>query len=898
VIPNEEGPAHDLSLGTFTVDLHLRVRTWDPWIAAVTGVAAAEALNRPLAEVVPETEQRDLTAVLRGVLAHGTVEVLAPALHQHLIACPPRQPSSRFDRMRQRISIGPLREDGRITGAIVTIEDVTERVERERALRESAETLAGALGDRRWTTRQQTVRDVAQRGQAIVETLVETLRTQHRNFNVLSSALDLLAVADLDVVEPMIACLASADADLRMQAALILGQRRDARAIPALMRALEDADPNVRFHAIEALSALQATQAVDALIRIAETRDFFLSFPAIQALARLGDSRVAARLVPLMTDDLLGGVVVDALGVLGDDLVAPPLVALLAQPRAPADAVAEALAALYDRYDARYGAGDQIAAVVRRTITAPATQNLLDAVDRVSSDRLPGLARVLGWLHGPAVQRALTRLLGQPRVRAQVVEALVRYGAGVVDLLVEQLSAEDLETREAAAVALGRIGDRRATPALVSALADRELAVPAAGALARIGDGEAFDALLALIGDPDSEIRQVAIAALNSIGHRDMPRRVQVLLESADPLVRESAVRIAGYFGYGECLSRVIACCADGSETVRRTAVEQLPMFDDPDAVRALSRALGGDTPPVRAAAAAAFARAHASDAIEPLTRALGDADAWVRYFALRSLGSFEHAPAASAIRERLDGDPAGQVRLVAIDALGRLQPPDILSILEPLSQSGDADVARAAIGALRHVHDPGAQEALDALVRTADDWRRFAAVTAIAGRGGARAVSTLQWVAAADDQSEVIDAAVHGLATAASRGGDEATPAVRALVALTAEPQRRERAIAALARLPVSCAPDIASGLTHVSPPVRRATVEALSRMRHTDATRWIETALDDHAATVRVTAVAELRRLGSRHAARKLLMLARTDPDVEVRQAATMASGAREAE
>ncbi len=51
-------------------------------------------------------------------------------------------------------------------------------------------------------------------------------------------------------------------------------------------------------------------------------------------------------------------------------------------------------------------------------------------------------------------------------------------------------------------MALGRIGDRRATPALVAALEEPELAVPAAGALARIGDAAAFDALLALVGDP------------------------------------------------------------------------------------------------------------------------------------------------------------------------------------------------------------------------------------------------------------------------------------------------------------------------------------------------------------------------------------------------------------
>jgi HEAT repeat protein len=42
-----------------------------------------------------------------------------------------------------------------------------------------------------------------------------------------------------------------------------------------------------------------------------------------------------------------------------------------------------------------------------------------------------------------------------------------------------------------------------------------------------------------------------------------------------------------------------------------------------------------------------------------------------------------------------------------------------------------------------------------------------------------------------------------------------------------------------------------------------------------------------------VRSAAAAELRRLGSRNATRKLVMLARTDPDLEVRHAAMMASG-----
>ncbi|HZV92213.1 MAG TPA: HEAT repeat domain-containing protein, partial [Caldimonas sp.] len=519
-----------MTVGIFTVDARLVVQTWDPWMAEATGIPADAALGRPLADVVPDLEARGVLAHLRSVLEHGTVEVLAPALHHYLIACPPRTPSGRFDRMQQHVTIGPLRREAAIAGVVVTVQDVTARIESERALAGSIDAMAGTLGDPQWTNRQRNVRQLASHGQAIVETLVDTLRTQHRNFSVLSSALDLLAMADLDVVDPVIACLDDQDPDLRVQAALILGRHSDPRAVPALMRALSDPDLNVRFHAIEALGTLQATPAVDALIRIAETREFFLAFPAIQALARLGDADTARRLLPLLGDELIGPAAVDVLGELGDDDVAAPLAELLGEPQAPVEAIAEALSSLFDRYERRYGAGDQIATIVRRTATPAAVQQLVDAATRAASDRLRGIARVLGWLEGPSVERALARLLGQPSVRAQIVEALVRFGAGVVDLLIEQLGGGDVETRQAAAVALGRIGDHRATTSLVAALDDSALTVPAAAALARIGDSAAFDALMARIGDPDPAVRQAVIAALNSIGHPDMPRRVLALM--------------------------------------------------------------------------------------------------------------------------------------------------------------------------------------------------------------------------------------------------------------------------------------------------------------------------------------------------------------------------------
>src|SRR6185369_17660834 len=97
-----------------------------------------------------------------------------------------------------------------------------------------------------------------------------------------------------------------------------------------------------------------------------------------------------------------------------------------------------------------YHEGSYIADLTRGMIAATGTQNLLDALAEADPDQLRPLALVLGWLEGAAVERALTQLIGHPAARKEVIEALVRYGSRVTDLLIAQLKSEDLETRQAA----------------------------------------------------------------------------------------------------------------------------------------------------------------------------------------------------------------------------------------------------------------------------------------------------------------------------------------------------------------------------------------------------------------------------------------------------------------
>jgi HEAT repeat protein len=280
-----------------------------------------------------------------------------------------------------------------------------------------------------------------------------------------------------------------------------------------------------------------------------------------------------------------------------------------------------------------------------------------------------------------------------------------------------------------------------------------------------------------------------------------------------------------------------------------------------------------------------------------PLLRALGDTDPWVRFFAVRSLGELNTPAVAPAVRRLVGSDPAVQVRLAAIEVLGRLNDQEAIQILEPLSVSREVDVARTAIRALGRSTDERAASLLEGLLRAPDSWRREEAATALGACGGPRAASILQWTAAAETEPGVARAAIAGLALMASGESPQAIDAIDALVSLTAERAQREASITALAGLGSCRIADVAKGLRHLSAEVRQATVAALSRMKHPEATRWLETALADPAAAVRATAVAELRRLGTRHAAKTLLTLARTDPDHSVRQAALLAVAQRDA-
>jgi len=896
-------------LGIFTTDRDLTIRTWDDGMVEATQISGPAARGRRLTDLFPEIAERGLLDRFRRVLDEGVVETLAPVFHHYLIACPPREPSEFFDRMQQRVTIAPLRQDeAAIVGTIVTVEDVTRRRERDKRLAEelkhpeearrlkAAETLASGedvdrlvevMGDESWRVRRAAVDGLSRRMRMdTVRNLLKTLQTEHNNLSVLNSALQILSLSEMDTLTPLIEFLRDPEVELRICSALLLGEKRDVRAVPALLAALDDPDPNVRYHAVEALGKLRDPAAADKLLDVAETKDFFLAFPALDALARIGDPRSASRIVPFLADPLLCAPAASALGQIGDESAIPPLAGLLQNPDSPAAVIAQAMAVIHERYEQRYREGAYIAETARRNLSAPAVQHLIDTLPEATEEELRFLTVVLGWLTGPAVERAMTRLLGNPAVRAEVVTALTQYGKRVVDLVVEQLQTDDLETRKAALIALGRIGDASAVPALSKLLDDDdELVVIAAGALAKIGDRQAFEALLKLLGHANTTVRQAAIGALNSIGHPDMGAKMEELLVHADPLIRESAVRIAGYFGYERCIRLLLERAGDAEENVRRSAVEHLAYLDHAEVLPVLCRTVRKDTPRVRAAAAKALADFESPEARNALLAALSDSDSWVRYFAARSVGKQRCTEAMEALSRLVKEDKAAHVRIAAVKALGMIGDPEAVSVLMDVADSPEEDLAVTALSALGRMEDAKAREKLLKTLRSSSAALRLGAVKGLGQRCDESVINTLQWVAAAEEEEEVALASIEALAAAG-------TPeAVSSLIDLTLESSRREAAVEALSGLGDEQLAAMAAGFSAHQTEARLAVIDVLLRMKRPAATEILTQALGDREEKVRIRAIQALARLGSRRAEKDLYRMVSKDSSPEVRREARKA-------
>ena len=187
----------------------------------------------------------------------------------------------------------------------------------------------------------------------------------------------------------------------------------------------------------------------------------------------------------------------------------------------------------------------------------------------------------------------------------------IRVGDSELDDLIDILTSGEDESRELAALTLGRLGPEAAAP-LARLLIEGNVTTRwwAARALAEIDGQEAVQALSGALADADPDVRACAALALGRTGDE------------------MAALPLAGSM-------------TDESVFVAGVAADALSMIGEP-AIEVLAGLLKDPNPHVRLLAVRALSRIRSEKAIAPLLAVQEDSSYLVRYYAREALEALE----------------------------------------------------------------------------------------------------------------------------------------------------------------------------------------------------------------------------------------------------------------
>jgi cyclophilin family peptidyl-prolyl cis-trans isomerase/HEAT repeat protein len=371
------------------------------------------------------------------------------------------------------------------------------------------------------------------------------------------------------------------------------------------------------------------------------------------------------------------------------------------------------------------------------------------------------------------------------------------------DLFQRVLVGPDSVVRRVAALAAGRIGDRRATPLLLKLLdqPDSTTRVAAAFALGLLRDPAAVQPLIDhLTGLPplDTATANEIVTALAKTGGRQGSDFLASVLQGKarlsvpDSLTTISQILLETWrLGTDAHPEALLPFADDTVDTIRWRAIYSLGRLRAPGGSSQLIDALRADDAGTRAAAARALDSKYALAAKLPtstvsglLTRSLDDDAAGVRVSALRSLATYHDSSIASAVAPKVD-DPDPNVRVEAAATLGQLGGSTAEAALaRAVRGKGSFALRREALLGMAKL-EPSRFAAGAAAWRTDPDWRIRATAAegwSLAGaketpwfasdRDGRVVAAGLQaWAAAVDGPDPALVAAARKLLSQADAG-------------------------------------------------------------------------------------------------------------------------------
>ncbi len=569
-------------------------------------------------------------------------------------------------------------------------------------------------------------------GRKAVEGVLPLLRSDHPP--VRNLGMDLLRALGGDHLELLLPLLKDEDPDIRIFMSDILGSTNSSLAVAPLCDAmLHDPEVNVRYQAAVSLGNLARPEAAKSLNQALDD-DEWVQFAVIEALMKVrDDSSINAFARALdRSSELVGSMIIDALGEMGNIKAAPMLLKRL-------DSSDAALRNKILRAIVRIMGGKSLSllAVDERTRVARYLLVALDDEDtEVQDAALIGLAhvgdeaamdRILSLAGNLDPDRDLERV-------GLAVDALVRIG--LLDVLERGVKGSHEGVAQVASMALEKIASPEAVAVLIRAFArcGRDMQRSLAASVARVGGVEArdffldvlentsdgtilkqalyflgsklrcpdcVDSILLHLHHPYNDVKDAALDAAIAVGSDAVVRRFQAMSTAEDPVDRLMAL-----YGLGQIDARVHAAellrgLSDESADVRKICLESLGgLAHDERIVSALLNLAHDEVPEVRLALVETMGSICSDEARDYLLRALEDEDDWVRIRAVDALAECGFARSAPAIIALLE-DRNQLVVIKVLAALGRIGGQAAFRALMAALNSDDPEIQEAAEQAL-----------------------------------------------------------------------------------------------------------------------------------------------------------------------------------------------------
>jgi HEAT repeat protein len=308
----------------------------------------------------------------------------------------------------------------------------------------------------------------AQAGLPALEVLTRSLSSEGTTFTQRRAVAEALGEVGSDkVVGPLVIALKDPEPSVRVAAVESLSQVRDSRTIEAIKACLSDTDPNVRCAAATALGVFGGNSAISVLTQAVKDPHWSVRKASVVALGNSKSPSAVSALVPMLKDP--------------DHDVREAACAALAKIR-DRQAISGLIVALADSQSpVRHAAACALRDIDPEWERAGEAQRAIPELQTAFRDREY-------WVRH-AARDALQRIENAAANGAPGFEPLDEKLNVAVDVLVLALKHSERDLRQAAAEALGRLGNPQVANLLMPALTDADLWVreSVANALKQVG---------------------------------------------------------------------------------------------------------------------------------------------------------------------------------------------------------------------------------------------------------------------------------------------------------------------------------------------------------------------------------------------------------------------------